>query len=214
MRSRLTEIQIAVLERFFAHEKRFFLTGGAALAGFLIGHRETSDLDLFATEDALDAGERALRTAAAELNASVEETQTAPGFRRRLLRQGDRSVIVDLVHDATPQGAGPKLEISGIRVDPPLEVLANKLCALLARAEIRDLVDARALEQSGESIEEALRIASRKDAGLTPAQLAWVLSEIRIGDDARVPGGATGDELRAYLADVTARLSRMGFPGS
>jgi len=48
---RLTELQILVLEGFFARERAFFLTGGAALVGFHLGHRTTKDLDLF-THDA------------------------------------------------------------------------------------------------------------------------------------------------------------------
>ncbi|HMB26872.1 MAG TPA: nucleotidyl transferase AbiEii/AbiGii toxin family protein [Blastocatellia bacterium] len=73
--------------------------------------------------------------------------------------------------------------ISGIRVDPPEEILANKLCTLLERAEIRDLVDVRALEMAGCRVEDALPFAALKDTGLTPAQLGWVLNQIGLGDD-------------------------------
>jgi hypothetical protein len=75
-----------------------------------------------------------------------------------------------------------------VAVDPPDEILANKLCTLLSRAEIRDLVDVRALERAGYAVETSLDDAARKDAGLTPGQLAWVLSEIEIGEDAEPPG--------------------------
>lgn len=44
---RLTPLQREILERFFARQSGFFLTGGGALAGFHLGHRETHDLDLF-----------------------------------------------------------------------------------------------------------------------------------------------------------------------
>ncbi len=36
-RSKLTPLQEELLEAFFAREQRFFLTGGAALAGFYFG---------------------------------------------------------------------------------------------------------------------------------------------------------------------------------
>ena len=45
--SQLTALQSALLDAFFRHEQRMFLTGGAALAGFHLGHRTTEDLDLF-----------------------------------------------------------------------------------------------------------------------------------------------------------------------
>ncbi len=61
------------------------------------------------------------------------------------------------------------------------------LCALLSRAELRDLVDIYSLAQRGFSTEQAVDEASRKDGGMSPGQLAWLLSEIELGDDAQPP---------------------------
>jgi hypothetical protein len=41
--SKLTALQREVLDAFFQRERGFFLTGGAALAGFHLGHRTTDD---------------------------------------------------------------------------------------------------------------------------------------------------------------------------
>jgi hypothetical protein len=49
--SKLSPLQLAVIRAFFEREHDFFLTGGAALAGFHLGHRTTGDLDLFTTDD-------------------------------------------------------------------------------------------------------------------------------------------------------------------
>jgi len=122
-------------------------------------------------------------------------------------------VIVDLVREHVAQVFPDKPVITGIRVDPAEEIMANKLCTLLARAEVRDLVDLRALEEAGLGLQDALRAGVQKDRGLTPAQLAWVLSEIRIGDDAQLPGGVAVPVLRGYLRDLIERLSRMALPG-
>jgi Nucleotidyl transferase AbiEii toxin, Type IV TA system len=111
-----------------------------------------------------------------------------------------------------PQLIPDKPVVGGIRVDPPEEILANKLCTLLSRAEIRDIVDLRALERPGYRTEEALPAAVRKDGGLTPAQLAWVLSEIRIGDDAKPPGNVEVGTLRAHIADLVNRLTALAHP--
>ena len=97
-------------------------------------------------------------------------------------------------------------------MDPPEEILANKLCTLLERAEIRDLVDVRALEMAGCRVEDALPFAALKDTGLTPAQLGWVLNQIELGDDLIPPGNVSTEELRLYLADLIARLAHMAFP--
>lgn len=130
------------------------------------------------TEDILEEGEATLRDAAAELGALVERVRTAPGFRRLLLRRGDQAVVVDLVFDRVPQIFDDKPEQAGIRVDPPAEVMANKLCTLLSRAEIRDLVDVRALEPAGYTVEDHLPLAVRLAA--------------TYGQDARAPHCARG----------------------
>lgn len=213
MTGRLSRLQRELLAEFFALETRFFLSGGAALAGFHLGHRTTLDLDLFATADVLDDGERALREAARRIGGTVEAIRTAPEFRRRLVRRSDESVVVDLVLDRAEQGDEEKLRIGEIRVDPPREILANKLCTLLSRAETRDLVDVLALSRAGFAVEDALPLAMRKDGGLTPAQLAWVLSEIEIGDDASLPDGFTTGDLRGFVEDLKGRLTRASFPG-
>lgn len=212
-KSQLSPLQEEVLSLFFEREDRFFLTGGAALAGFHLKHRRTADIDLFATDkDCLDAGEVVLQRVAAELGATLKKLQTEPLFRRCLLERGSDRVVVDLVTDQTIQGR-EKMTIGNVRVDPPAEIFANKLCALLSRSEVRDLVDVHALERSGESFDDALKLAMRKDTGFTPANLAWVLSEIEIGDDARIPGGVTPAELRAFIAGLIARLARAAYPG-
>ncbi len=211
--SRLTRIQHDLLDAFFRRETRFFLTGGAALAGFHLGHRVTQDLDLFTTDDVIDDGAASLGAATRELGATLESIETAPEFRRYLVRRGPEAVVVDLVRDRVIQIQPDKLIVGIIRVDPPGEIFANKLCALLARAEIRDLVDVRALEQAGCQLEAGLVSAASKDAGLTPSQLAWVVSQITIPDAAGLPGDVEPSTLRAYLADLVDRLVRLGHPG-
>jgi len=210
--SRLGRLQTEVLHAFFRHEKRFFLTGGAALAGFYLGHRDTEDLDFFATSNILDDADHALRDVVVELGATLESPKTFQTFRRRIVRRGDEAVIVDLVFDQAPQIFAEKPTIDGIRIDPPEEILANKLCTLLSRCEIRDLVDVMHLERSGLRVEDAISNASRKDGGATPGQIAWVLSQISIGDEARLPGGVAPAEMRRFLEDLQVRLGRLAFP--
>lgn len=210
----LTSLQKAVLDAFFQRENAFFLTGGAALAGFYLGHRHTDDLDLFTTEGSLEAGAEALRGVADELGGALEPLRTSPDFRRFLLRVGGEALVIDLVRDHTPQLHPRKREFGLVFVDPPEEILANKLCALLSRSEIRDLVDLRALEEAGYRVEDGLDQAMKKDGGFTPAQLAWVLGGLEIGYDAQPPGAVAAADLREYLDDLRARLARMAFPST
>ena len=90
---------------------------------------------------------------------------------------------------------------------------ASTLEQVFSKSEVRDLVDVLALERSGLRIEDALGPASTKDGGLTPAQLACVLSEVEVGADARIPGGITVGELREFLEQLVQRLTRLAYPG-
>jgi Nucleotidyl transferase AbiEii toxin, Type IV TA system len=123
-------------------------------------------------EDVLDEGVAEIVALAANLGATTESILTSPDFRRLLLRREDEAVLIDLVRERVRQMISQKPVIRGIRVDPPQEILANKLCALLARAEIRDLVDLRALESVGYRIEDVIQAAAAKDASLAPGQLS------------------------------------------
>ena len=212
METRLSSLQQEVLDAFFQREKRFFLTGGAALAGYYLGHRSTEDLDFFTTEDCLEEGSHRLQVVARQMDAEIESLRTSPDFRRYLVRRGEEAAVVDLVYDRAPQLCPEKRSVGQLRIDPPEEILANKLCTLLSRAEVRDLVDVRALERAGYPVESVLDLASRKDGGLTPGQLAWVLSEIEVGDDAQIPGGVSPAELRAFLEDLQGRLAAQAYP--
>ncbi|MGH7339611.1 MAG: nucleotidyl transferase AbiEii/AbiGii toxin family protein, partial [Candidatus Rokuibacteriota bacterium] len=212
--SRLTSFQRDVVRAFFARERRFFLTGGGALVGFHLGHRETDDIDLFATTPILDEGRQALRAVAEGLGASIETLEDTPYRKVSFLRRGEESLKVELVLETVTQWFPEKRVIGGIVVDPAEEILANKLCTLLSRAEIRDLVDIFALEREGLRIEDAFPAATRKDGGLTPAQLAEVLSEWRLGADAPVPGGMSVAALDPYRRELIRRLTRMAFPGA
>ncbi len=210
--NQLDDLQRDFLAAFFQREQRFYLTGGGALVGFYLGHRLTNDLDLFTLDDVMDEGVAALHEAARQLSATVEPIKTAQTFRRLLLRRGAEAIVIDLVREYVVQRVPEKLLLNGIRVDPPEEILANKLCTLLSRSEIRDLVDVRALELAGYKIEDALPFAKQKDGGVTAAQLAWVLSEIEFGSELIPPGEISLPELQEYLNDLIERLKRLALP--
>lgn len=95
---------------------------------------------------------------------------------------------------------------------PVQEILANKLTALLSRAETRDLVDVLLLERSGYSVESALKAALSKDGAGTPATLAWVLSQVEIDDKATLPAGVPAPEAAAFIRDLIRRLRLAAAP--
>lgn len=210
---RLTPLQRDLLLAFFERERGFFLTGGAALAGFYLHHRETTDLDFFTHDgEAFERGVFALRAAAADVGAEVSIKQDAPGFRRYLVTRGNDSVLVDTVWERVPAAYSGKKEVGRIVLDPPEEIMVNKLTTLVSRSEPRDIVDLMLLERSGLSIDAALPKALEKDGGCTPATLAWVLSEVTIPDGAGLPGGVSATEARAFVTSLVDRFLRAAAP--
>src|SRR5687767_466350 len=98
--SKLSELQRLVLHSFFEREKAFYLTGGAALAGYHLGHRETSDLDLFTPEaSAFERARHVLAAVAEALDARFQIVQDAPGYLRAVLTRNDEALVVDLVRE-------------------------------------------------------------------------------------------------------------------
>ena len=209
---RLTPFQRALLDAFFARERRWFLTGGAALAGFYFGHRATEDLDFFSPPGPpLEQAVGALQGAAAAVGATVTPLISSLDFKRFDVRRGEESCPVDLVIDRAPAVDSDKPLRGAIRVDTLREIAANKLCTLLGRAEIRDLVDLKFLLGAGNDLQVALADAQSKDGGADPATLAWLLREMRISPEALLPGGVDPVELDAFRRDLATRLETIAF---
>jgi hypothetical protein len=213
-RSVLSAFQRAFLGRLFSSVHGFYLSGGGALA-LHFGHRRSLDLDLFTRDEtAFRAGCASLPAIAADLGARTEILTDAPAFRRVLLTspEGETARLDLVVETAERVGPGP-VDLDGLPVDPPEELLANKLCAILGRSEPRDLVDLFFLEKAGLRALDALPAARRKDAGLTPAQLAWAISQVpldRLPEGLLVPRSL--DELRAFRERLRDALERLSFP--
>jgi hypothetical protein len=208
----LSPLQRDVLEAFFARTQGFFLTGGAALAGFYLQHRETEDLDLFAPPEVdIGTGVRALIEAAVSIGATATIMRESSDFKRFAVTRGGETTLVDLVVDRAPQVA-PKTAFGRVRVDTLKEIAANKLCVLLDRFEARDLVDLRLLLAGGLDLATVLADAQHKHAGADPATLAWVLSQTRIAPTAPIPAGSTAAEIEAFRSELIATLTRMALP--
>lgn len=121
----------------------------------------------------------------------VTELRTASAFCALQVTQGGESVVVDLVADPVAWIEPPQSIMHRgvtILVDTAHEVLVNKLCALLHRSELRDLVDIEALIANGGDLGRALADAPAKDGGFSALTLGWTLSNWRIVDAARAAG--------------------------
>lgn len=211
--SRLSAIQRDLLEAFFQRDQSFVLTGGGALAGYYLYHRESQDIDLFGRPSAdIDLAEVHLRDAAREVGAELRADIRTPDFRRFAAERDGETTLVDLVIDRAPEVDPAKSRFGAVRVDSMREIAANKICTLLSRCEIRDLVDLRSLLSAGIELGAALADAEKKDGGVNPATLAWLLDELSIGEEAQLPGDASAGELTVFKEELVARLRALAFP--
>jgi len=212
MASALSGLQGELLDAFFAREQRLFLTGGAALTGFYQSPRPTDDLDLFGAP-ALEMADavRSLEAAAAACGARLESVKTFPDYRRFLAVRGAETCRVDLVIDRAPALESEKQRFGSVRVDSMREIAANKVCAILSRSEVKDLLDLKFLLGAGLDLGQALRDARLKDRGAEPSTLAWVLEQISISPEARLPAGADPIELDRFRKQLVEQLQRLAF---
>jgi len=210
--SRLTRLQQELLAGFFSRDVGFFLTGGAALAGFYFGHRPTDDLDLFClVGEALEEGQRQLEIAASGCGAALTPLQRYPEFRRLQAVRGEERCLVDLVFDRASQVETDKPMQGTVRLDSLREIAANKVAALVGRAEPKDLVDLRELLAAGADLALAVDDARRKEGSADPGTLAWLLSELTLGPGARLPPGISAEELLRFRDELVPRLRSLAF---
>jgi hypothetical protein len=177
-------LQVRVLDALAGVDPPFVLSGGAALAGVHLGHRTTRDLDLFwRNRDRLGDLPDIVKGRLTTLGLSVETLQTAPSFVQLQVTEGESMVIIDRIAEPTDNIAAAERHTIGsatILVDSPRSILAEKLCALLERAEIRDLIDVEALLLRREDLGLAIADAPRRDSGFSPLTLAWVLRDLNL----------------------------------
>ncbi|MBI5851993.1 MAG: hypothetical protein HZB39_13350 [Planctomycetes bacterium] len=92
--------------------------------------------------------------------------------------------------------------------------LANKLGALLHRAELRDLVDVEALLGLGLDLGRAIADAARKDGGFSPVTLGWALAQFPVAAQAKAtslsPERAAA--LEVFRADLARRVAYLAKP--
>lgn len=174
----LSPFQMQVLKILTEVGGQWRLTGGGALIVAYTHHRQTEDLDLFFKSKQLAYIPREVQTVLENHGLEVTVLQDTLAFARLEIRSGTNQVIVDLVADPVPTIEEPVLlDFDGVKIllDTEYEILVNKLCALLSRSEVRDLVDLQVLLAKGYDLNRALKDAAEKDSGFSALTLAWVL---------------------------------------
>jgi hypothetical protein len=226
---RPTPLQLEVLRTLEPIEPRWTLVGGGALSLVHLGHRTTRDLDLF-WRGIAELGDLRSEVEAFLARAGLRSERLRSGisFQRLVVAVGDPSacpgididerVVLDLVAEPGPPLERPErviLDGVPVQVDSERAIVAEKLCALLSRSELRDLVDVRALLARGHSLADAARLAPMRDGGFSAPTLAWVLRTLdvsalasRSGEPWTVEQVSELARFRDELVDQLVGLSR------
>ncbi len=187
--------------------------GGVALAAAYLGHRTTGDVDLFCHRDGeLRELARILPQVARESGGAVEILRDAGHLVRARLTTGDASVELDLVDEPVPDIEPPPPPLEGVVVESLADLRVAKLTCLLSRSEPRDLVDLMFLERAGFPPEDDLPLALRKDAGIDPGVLAWLLAQFPCEPLPSMLEPLTAEELRSYRDELAERFRRLTLP--
>jgi hypothetical protein len=188
------------------------LGGGAALSGVHLAHRLSGDLDLFchARED-VRALVRELPAAAAESGVELTVVRDAGNFVRSALHLSDRMLELDVAYEST-EDVEPPAPVDGVVVESLADLRAAKLTCILSRSEPRDLVDLLFLDRAGYPPERDLDLALRKDAGIDPGVLAWLLGQFPVRPLPQMLVPLTEDELTAFRDRLRERLRSLALP--
>lgn len=206
----------AALELVRACQRRVpcHLGGGAALSGAHLAHRLSGDLDLFCHERTdVRTLVRELPDVAREAGLAIYLARDAGTFVRAVVTLPDRTLELDLLHEGTADlEAPPALE--GVVLESLADLRAAKLTCLLSRSEPRDLVDVMFLDRAGFPPEQDLALALRKDGGIDPGVLAWLLGQFPLRPLPQMLLPLSEVELERFRDDLRDRFRRATLPGT
>jgi len=120
----------------------FYLTGGTALGRFYLRHRYSEDLDFFLNAD--DHFMNHLSFIRKEISKSfhinLDESLFTNDFARFYLQEGSVPLKIEFVNEVEFRAGQPAVMPFGL-IDTPLNILSNKLTALISRDEPKDVYD-------------------------------------------------------------------------
>ena len=120
----------------------FYLTGGTALGRFYLDHRYSEDLDFFTNDNLLYKNYIAelKKKIASRFSVNIQQSLFADDFTRFFITEKDVSLKIELVNDVGYYIEAPAQYSFG-NIDTPINILANKLTALIGRDEPKDIFD-------------------------------------------------------------------------
>lgn len=126
----------------------FYLTGGTALGRFYLNHRFSEDLDFFVNKsDTFHLSIKNIeKLLVSKFSVLKHQSIVYEDFVRYYIEDGDSILKIEFVNDIAYRSGVPNLYAYGL-IDTPLNILTNKLTAIVGRDEPKDIFDIYSLSE-------------------------------------------------------------------
>jgi predicted nucleotidyltransferase component of viral defense system len=120
----------------------FYLTGGTALGRFYLNHRFSEDLDFFVNSDPnFNQYISLIKTEIVKaFDVNLNDSLFTDDFARVFTQSEQSSLKIEFVNDLAYRAGNPSEFYFGL-VDDPINILANKITAIIGRDEPKDIFD-------------------------------------------------------------------------
>lgn len=139
---KLYQIQDKILSVLKPVLSSFYLTGGTALGRFYLNHRFSEDLDFFInkSDDFQSLIKSIEKILLSKFSVLRNESVVFEDFVRYYIEDEDTKLKIEFVNDIAYRCGLPKKYQYGL-IDTPLNILTNKLTAIVGRDEPKDVFD-------------------------------------------------------------------------
>jgi predicted nucleotidyltransferase component of viral defense system len=120
----------------------FYLTGGTALGRFYLNHRLSEDLDFFINADIHYSNyiSQLKNKITNQFKVNIQQSLFSDDFTRFFITEDDAWLKIELVNDVDYY-VGKHVAYKYGQIDTPINILSNKLTAIVGRDEPKDIFD-------------------------------------------------------------------------
>ncbi len=138
---RLYQLQDDILDLIFLEDTEFYLTGGTCLNRFYFEKRYSDDLDLFTNfSDTFSYSVREIIDRISCAGFATEKHIDSKDFVRIHVKSNEVLLQIDFINDRVKR-FGKFNYTKGYKLDNPLNILSNKITAIIGRDNPKDIFD-------------------------------------------------------------------------
>lgn len=140
--SKLYQLQDKFLSWWFSLNLPFYLTRGTALGRFYLNHRFSEDLDFFINSDSQYQHyiSELKNKITDKFTVNIQQSVFADDYTRFFITEDELFLKIEFVNDVSFYPGEP-INYKFGKIDTPINILSNKLTALIGRDEPKDIFD-------------------------------------------------------------------------